>query len=383
MDNPPPTALFVVAARRDGAALHADLKANGWLNAEVEPVEFDEDSVGFPLLNAETPSERVLDQLSVNARLERGEAAPRSSVDPHRRLREAIQSWMNEHRVDEPEVLASVPSKWERLGELILLPLETMSLPAWQRLRGHASAGHLWRAMAEALKVTSLGIQAPVANDAFRSSQAELLLGEPVVRFLDHGITYTFDATKVMFSSGNVTERRRIGNLDMRGETVIDAYAGVGYYTFPMLVHAGASHVHACEHNPASIAGLEAGAAANGVSKRLTVHEGDNAAVLPKWAGTADRCHLGLLPSSEPVWEACLLALKPTGGTLHVHMNVEEERIEPWCEATVKWFQTSAEEHGLDVVVTADHLEKVKWFAPRVRHVVLDVRVTPTPRQGP
>ena len=25
----------------------------------------------------------------------------------------------------------------------------------------------------------------------------------------------------------------------MQGEVVVDAYAGVGYYTFPMLVHAG------------------------------------------------------------------------------------------------------------------------------------------------
>lgn len=384
MDNPSPTALFVVVNRRDGAILHAELKAKGWLNAEVEPMEVGEDSIGFPLLvNDDSTQEHVLDQLTVSARFQRGEASPRSPVDPHRRLHEAILSWMNEHGVDEPEVLGSVPSKWERLGELILLPFETMSLPVWQRLRGHASAGHLWHAMAEALKVTALGIQAPVANDAFRSSQAELLLGEATVRFLDHGITYTFDATKVMFSSGNITERRRIGRIDMRGETVIDAYAGVGYYTFPMLVHAGATHVHACEHNPASIAGLNAGAEANGVSNRLTVHEGDNAAVLPMLAGTADRCHLGLLPSSEPVWEACLLALKPTGGTLHVHMNVEEERIDSWCNTTVERFQAMADGHGLDVVVSAEHLEKVKWFAPRVRHVVLDVKVTPTRHQGP
>ncbi len=384
MDNPSPTALFVVVDRRDGATLHAELKAKGWLNAEVEPMEMDEESIGFPLLvKDDSTQEHVLDQLTVTARLQRGEASPRLPVDPHRRLHEAIVVWLNEHRVGEPEVLSSVPSKWERLGGLVLLPFETMNLPVWQRLKAHASAGDLWRAMADALKVTSLGIQAPVANDAFRSSQAELLLGEPTVRFLDHGITYTFDATKVMFSSGNVTERRRIGAIDMRGETVIDAYAGVGYYTFPMLVHAGASHVHACEHNPASIAGLKAGAEANGITHRLTVHEGDNAAVLPTLAGTADRCHLGLLPSSEPVWEACLLALKPTGGTLHVHMNVEEERIDSWCNATVERFRNMADQHSLDVVVAAEHLEKVKWFAPRVRHVVLDVRVTPTRRPGP
>jgi tRNA G37 N-methylase Trm5 len=180
-----------------------------------------------------------------------------------------------------------------------------------------------------------------------------------------------------MFSSGNVTERRRIGGMNMQGEVVVDAYAGVGYYTFPMLVHAGAAHVHACEINPASIAGLRAGAAANGLLERLTVHEGDNHVALLGLKGLADRCHLGLLPSSEPVWEPCLLALKPSGGVLHVHMNVEEERIEAWTAATIHAFELLVAKHELGFTVQATHVERVKWFAPRVRHVVLDLSFRP------
>ena len=77
--------------------------------------------------------------------------------------------------------------------------------------------------MAEALEVTSLGVQAPIADDTFRSSQVEILLGSSEVEFTDHGLTYAFDAAKVMFSSGNVTERRRIGAMHMQGEVVVDA----------------------------------------------------------------------------------------------------------------------------------------------------------------
>ena len=58
---------------------------------------------------------------------------------------------------------------------------------------------------------------------------------------------------------------------------------------------------------------------------------------------------------------------------LHVHMNVEEERIEDWISTTVKRFEDLVERHGLNVDVEARHLERVKWFAPRVRHVVLDL----------
>ena len=237
--------------------------------------------------------------------------------------------------------------------------------------------GDLWKGMAGALKVTSVGLQAPIANNTFRSAQVDMLLGSSHVRFSDHGVMFAFDASKVMFSSGNITERRRIGTMDMQGEVVVDAYAGVGYYTFHMLVNAGAAHVHACEINPASLTGLKAGAEANGLVERMTVHAGDNALALETLRGTADRCHLGLLPSSEPVWEACMLALKPTGGVLHIHMNVEEENIERWTNATVERFQKLVAQHSLSFNVQPMHVERVKWFAPRVRHVVLDLRFRP------
>jgi tRNA G37 N-methylase Trm5 len=292
-------------------------------------------------------------------------------------MNEAVQAWMTQHVVDESYGVPALPSKWERLGDLVLFPHEVLCTEAWQRLRQHNAARSLWEGVAAALKCTSLGIQAPIASDTFRSSQVEMLLGSSNVRFLDHGIIYTFDAAKVMFSSGNVTERRRIGSINMEGETVVDAFAGVGYYTFPMLVGGRAAHVHACEINPASIQGLRAGAKANGLEEQLTIHEGDNADTLPRLRGLADRCHLGLLPSSALAWNDALLTLKPSGGRLHVHMNVEEERLTDWTLETLQQLQAIADEHALNVTVEAEHLEKVKWFAPRVRHVVLDVNVTP------
>jgi tRNA G37 N-methylase Trm5 len=379
MDNPDSTALFVVFHRHEGALVHAHLKAKGWLDAAVEPVELEDDFIGFPISVGDT-DEDVLGQLSVSARLERHRVVPRSAVDPHQRMNEALQAWMTQHVVDESLGVPALPSKWERLGDLVLFPHEVLCTEAWQRLRQHNAARSLWEGVAAALKCISLGIQAPIASDTFRSSQVEMLLGSSNVRFLDHGIIYTFDAAKVMFSSGNVTERRRIGSINMEGETVVDAFAGVGYYTFPMLVGGRAAHVHACEINPASIQGLRAGAKANGLEEQLTIHEGDNADTLPRLRGLADRCHLGLLPSSALAWNDALLTLKPSGGRLHVHMNVEEERLTDWTLETLQQLQAIADEHALNVTVEAEHLEKVKWFAPRVRHVVLDVKVTPNHR---
>ena len=374
------TTTFLLVDASQGERVHALLKAQGWLEPHVEPLRADEGQVGFPLVRsslASTVEGVVAKNLNIHGQTVAVKATKRASVDPHQRLNVATEGWLEATGM-EAHLADVVPTKWERLGDLALLPYDHCSSDTWGRLRDHPEAANLWSAMAEALKVSALGVQAPIANDTFRSSQVEMLLGSSEVQFTDHGMTYTFDAAKVMFSSGNVTERRRIGAMNMQGEVVVDAYAGVGYYTFPMLVHAGAAHVHACEINPASLAGLRAGAAANAIEDRLTVHEGDNRKTLANLRAQADRCHLGLLPSSEPVWEACLLALKPKGGVLHVHMNVEEERIEAWTNKTVDRFRNMVEVHQLGFEVEALHLERVKWFAPRVRHVVFDLSLRPS-----
>ena len=55
----------------------------------------------------------------------------------------------------------------------------------------------------------------------------------------ENGLLYCLDVTRCMFSSGNVTEKARMGALRCRGETVVDLFAGIGYYTLPLLTHAG------------------------------------------------------------------------------------------------------------------------------------------------
>ena len=64
--------------------------------------------------------------------------------------------------------------------------------------------------------------------------------------------------TAVMFSSGNGTEKARMGSVAAAGETVVDLFAGIGYYTLQLLHHAGVAKVYACEWNPNSVAALRA-----------------------------------------------------------------------------------------------------------------------------
>lgn len=57
------------------------------------------------------------------------------------------------------QLMAEVPNKWERLGDLVLLPADSFRAAEWAAL-GDA----LWTAVAAALKADRIARQAPVAN---------------------------------------------------------------------------------------------------------------------------------------------------------------------------------------------------------------------------
>ena len=300
-------------------------------------------------------------------------------LSPAELVKEEIKLWLQENNINSNNLLEKIPKKWEQLGNLVLLPASSFMDKEWQKILkkcDEKQIERLWKLICKSLKVEKLGRQQPISKDITRSSQAELLLGsDGWVELIDHGVHFGFDATKVMYSSGNITERHRIGNIDMDGEVIVDAFAGIGYYSLPMLVRSKAKHVHACEINPNSIKALNWGAEKNCVADKITIHEGDNKLSLPKLQGIADRCHLGLLPSSENVWFEALNCLKKDGGWLHIHMNVPEEKIESWTQETITRLEKMSNRVNENWRVITSNLEKVKWYAPYIRHVVLDVEI--------
>lgn len=52
----------------------------------------------------------------------------------------------------------------------------------------------------------------------------------------ENGITYSFDATKCMFSWGNLSEKLRMAHLNCQDEVIVDLFAGIGYFVLPFLV---------------------------------------------------------------------------------------------------------------------------------------------------
>ena len=194
-------------------------------------------------------------------------------VSPQEKLRLAIDNMFQVKGVTYDALLHNdIPLHWEQHGDLILLPENSFTLDKWA-LFGE----ELWKVFTKSLSVTRLAKKSTINNDGFRTPNVNLLLGDSGwVTHTDNGIKYTFDVTKCMFSAGNITEKIRVGNFDCHGETVVDLYAGIGYFVLPYLVHSKASLVYACEWNEHAIEALKRNLKLNGVDKQCVIYEGDN-----------------------------------------------------------------------------------------------------------
>jgi tRNA wybutosine-synthesizing protein 3 len=289
---------------------------------------------------------------------------------PKQRMVESLTSYI-ETQNEDISILNSLPQKWEKHGDLILLPHG--SFEKWSEYAGP----ELWTLVAHSLGGQRLALKGEISGPE-RRPNTELLLGESSwVTHCEHGIDYSFDITKSMFSAGNLPERGRIGNLDCSGETILDLYAGIGYYTLPLLVRARAVHAHACEWSEDAVHALKHNLEANNVAERCTVHAGDNLLTVAddgsaaEVLGSCSRVMLGLLPSSEDGWPLALAALKPEGGWLHLHGNAPGGNEEEWAKSVV---ERIAEIDSRKVKLV--NLVKVKWYAPHIRHCVLDLQIS-------
>ncbi|EPS64733.1 hypothetical protein M569_10047, partial [Genlisea aurea] len=138
---------------------------------------------------------------------------------------------------------------------------------------------------------------------------------------------------------------------------------------------ANAKTVYACEWNPDAVESLRGNLEANHVADRCVVLEGDNRETAPR--NVADRVCLGLLPSSECSWITGVRALRDEGGRMHIHGNVKDCEEGLWVDCVSESISEIARKEGRGWDVLVEHVERVKSYAPHVRHVVVDLRCRP------
>jgi tRNA wybutosine-synthesizing protein 2 len=332
----------------------------------------------------------------------------------HKKLRRCIKQIASKNFINlEDELWNDLPKKWKITQDLLILPKNSFQSPKWEKIftiNKTINMNEFWKHIAECFKVGRIAQEDRVKSDNFRSPNLKLLFGkDPVVNVINNGVKYSYDITKCMFSWGNITEKLRIASFDCSNETVVDLFAGIGYFTLVYLVKARAKAVIACEWNPDSVQALRNNLKLNKCEDRCTILEGDNRLACPE--DCADRVNLGLIPSSEASWETACKSLRlNSGGYLHIHGNVDihgheknnslltsnqQQLKSEWidwalyAQEEIKRLLNLRDEKYTQInnmifhnqnrwLVTIEHIEYVKSYGPRVDHLVIDLKCKPT-----
>ena len=256
-------------------------------------------------------------------------------------------------------VPVNIPDYWEKIGDVLLLP----------PFEGYEKYGYeVGLAFSKILRVKTVCIYFGVEGE-LREPNIEVIYGNDTETVhLENGIRYALDVSKIMFSSGNVEERIRMGKIDAHGEVVVDMFAGIGYFTLPVAKYAGAKRVYACEKNPVAFEYLRKNIELNRINNVIPLL-GDNREVAPK--RVADRVIMGYV-RTEPFLEVAMQVLKEEGGVVHYHdtFTTEEKAWKP--EENVKKY---AQKHGFEAEFVYKRV--IKSYAPHIWHIVVDAHLTP------
>lgn len=180
----------------------------------------------------------------------------------------------------------------------------------------------------------------------------------------ENGCLFKLDLSKVMWSKGNNNERLRIAKLVEDGERVIDMFAGIGYFSIPIGVHANASEVISIEINPISYHFLCENIKLNKLDN-ITPILGDCKDITPNYK--ADRIIMGYVKTTHHYLKVAIDSLNE-GGILHYHETVPEKLMN-----TRPIERIMSEADGRDVELLK--INKIKKYAPGVEHVVVDARI--------
>jgi len=171
------------------------------------------------------------------------------------------------------------------------------------------------------------------------------------------GCTFMLDVSKVMWSKGNHAERKRMISVVKPGETIVDMFAGIGYWTIPIAKHTKAARIYALEKNKTAFDYLEQNIRANYLTN-VTAILGDCRKVknLPK----ADRIIMGYFPNTLKFLPAALKISKK-GTVIHLHELTSD----------VKKLTKEIWKHKVKIV----GVREVKEYSPSKRHCVFDLSV--------
>jgi tRNA (guanine37-N1)-methyltransferase len=183
----------------------------------------------------------------------------------------------------------------------------------------------------------------------------------------EHGCQFKLDIARVFFSPRLSYERQRIKEQVVKGETIVDMFAGVGPYSIEIAKRRDVTVV-GYDINETAIEYFNENIRINKVADRVKTVLGDCRQLAPK--GTADRCIMNLPKNGRAFFGTALNILKSDGGIIHYYGISPREN--PYEDA-MKYILNKVQEIGR----RGEIIEKrvVRSYSPAEVHIALDVKI--------
>jgi tRNA wybutosine-synthesizing protein 2 len=355
--------------------------------------------------------------------------SPNSST---RSLKSIIQEDLSGICDEETILLLNIPKKWSIYPPLVLFPMNSFTGDNWNRVFEQVDKSKFFNnilqyvSLQSATQLTHVAINQPIIESDvmrrpfnitpvygdFGPDSLSEMWEHPTENNLkkafwcsvvQNGIYQTWAPKYTMFSRGNIKEKARVLKFnDIKSNTVIDMYCGIGYFSLSYL-KAGCGELFGWELNPWSIEGFIRALKQNKFYTYVKFSRNDNFnysiyqqlrksgvniflfeennehiterfSTFPMHSMKISHVNLGLLPSSQGSWDVTKEVLTKYNGfptsTVHIHENVHVDDFQKFeVEAKQLFLQNN------NALVVIKHLEKVKTFAPNVWHIVVDLQM--------
>jgi len=259
------------------------------------------------------------------------------------------------------KLLSKLPNKWEKVGDVLTIVLSP-ELNDYKEIIGKNYANVLGCK-------TVLNAIGGIKGE-YRKPKVEIIYGQKntVTIHKENGIKFKLDPQKIMFSSGNLKERIRMASISNEKETVVDLFAGIGYFTLPVAFYSKPKKIFACEKNKVAYDFLCENIVLNDVTAVVQPLKGDNRETAPK--NIAERVIMGYINYTYKFLPTAIDCLKNSCGVIHYH-DIYPDEVVP--EKPIKIIDKEAKKKKCKFKLL--RYDKVKSYAPGISHFVFDLKI--------
>ena len=259
-----------------------------------------------------------------------------------------------------------LPRKWKKIGDIVILDLS----------KTENEKEKIAEIYAQVLNVKTIIQKNKISGELRKPEDTELLYGkETVTEISEYGIKYKLDLAEIMWSPGNTGWRSALSGPEKVSEfytfdkpkTIIDYFAGIGYFSIQMAKGYPEAEIIAIDKNPKSIEYLTLNAKNNSVNIKIINDDCRNIEL------KADVIHLGYIGNTIDFLEHAHNCLNDNG-TVIFHEAYRNSWLgfksrSEWGTIPEKFAKLMDENN-----FTVQKFERVKFYGPSTSHIIAKLK---------